>query len=97
MGGPGLLRRAVGGLPVAAGFDVTGIDPSADLIALARAAVPQARFVEASIYDIELPVCEAIVAVGEPLTYHANGADADRLHDLFRRASAVLPAAGMLQ
>lgn len=82
---------------VVAGFEVTGIDPSADLIARARAAVPQARFVAASVFDIELPVCEGIVAVGEPLTYHSAGADADQLvYSLFRRACAVLPAGGML-
>ena len=81
---------------VAAGFEVTGVDPSADLIGLARAAVPQADFLQASIYEIELPACEAIIAIGEPLTYHAAGADADRLlHDLFRRVSAALPAGGM--
>lgn len=79
------------------GFEVTGIDPSADLLALARATVPNARFVEASIYEIDLPACEAILAVGEPLAYHAGDADADsRLHQFFGRAAAILPPAGQL-
>src|SRR5271154_5489421 len=65
------------------GFEVTGIDSSPELVAIARAAVPEARFVNASIYDEEIPDCEAIVAVGEPLTYHAEGADADRLVQSF--------------
>lgn len=82
---------------VEAGFEVLGIDSSSELLAIARTNAPAARFVNASIYDIEIPACEAIVALGEPLTYHSEGADADRLvQDFFRRASAVLPAGGML-
>lgn len=81
---------------VAAGFDVTAIDPSAELLALARAAVPAAHFIHSSVYDIEIPACEAVLAVGEPLTYHA-GPDADGLvQNFFRRVSNTLPAGGML-
>jgi hypothetical protein len=69
------LTRAL----VEAWFHVTGIDASSDLLALARVDVPRARFVNASIYDVHIPACEAIIAVGEFLTYHAEGADADRL------------------
>ncbi|HET8698599.1 MAG TPA: hypothetical protein VFO94_13985, partial [Gammaproteobacteria bacterium] len=43
---------------------------------LARAAAPGARFVEASAYEYDLPQCTAIVALGEPLTYHAPDSDA---------------------
>jgi SAM-dependent methyltransferase len=82
---------------VEAGFEVTGIDSSAELLAIARAAVPRARFVNASIYDAEIPRCEAIVALGEPLTYHTGGANADSLvQSFFQRASDILPAGGML-
>lgn len=82
---------------VEAGFEVTGIDSSAELLAIARAAVPKARFVNASVYDAEIPACEAIVALGEPLTYHAEGADADSLvQSFFQRVSDILPAGGML-
>jgi SAM-dependent methyltransferase len=82
---------------VEAGFEVTGLDSSPDLLAIARTNVPTARFVNASIYDAEIPACEAIVALGEPLTYHTEDANADSLvQNVFRRASAVLPPGGML-
>ena len=91
--GAGPLARALAD----AGFEVTGIDPSAELLKVARAAAPAARFIQGSIYDVELPVCEAIVALGEPLTYHEDATDADqRVRGFFERASAVLPSGGVL-
>jgi SAM-dependent methyltransferase len=80
-----------------AGFDVTAIEPSADLIAIARSAAPTAHFIRGSVYDVPLPPLDAIVALGEPLTYHDNPDDADRLlDDFFDRAAATLPAGGQL-
>jgi SAM-dependent methyltransferase len=81
---------------VDAGFAVTGIEVSAELLIIARSASPTAEFIEGSIYDQEIPRCQAILAIGEPLTYH-EGADADaRVHEFFRRASRVLPQGGIL-
>jgi len=91
--GAGPLTEAL----VDAGFEVTGIDPSAELLAFARAAAPAAHFIHASIYDAEIPPCEAIVALGEPLTYHPEGVDADlRISGFLHRSSAVLPCGGIL-
>jgi len=91
--GAGPLTQAL----VEAGFEVTGIDCSAELLALARRTAPTAHFLSGSIHDTEIPGCEAIVAIGEPLTYHAEDDDADlRNSRFFRRASAVLPAGGLL-
>ena len=91
--GAGVLTSAL----VAAGFGVTGIDSSADLLAIAAASVPGACFVNASIYDCAIPACEAIVAIGEPLTYHDEIAYADsRVHDFLQRSAATLPTGGML-
>jgi len=91
--GAGPLTEAL----LQAGFEVTGIDSSAELLTIARAAAPTARFVNASIYDAELPACDAIVAIGEPLTYHAEDADADRrISGFFQRAATVLPDGGIL-
>lgn len=91
--GAGVLSAAM----VEAGFDVTGVDNSADLLAIATAAVPHARFVKASIYGFQIPACEAIVAIGEPLTYHAEGAAADHLvRSFFQQAAGILPPGGML-
>lgn len=82
---------------VEAGFEVTGIDSSAELLAIARGAVSRAHFIEGSIYETRIPACEAIVALGEPLTYHPEGTDADFLVEGFFRAAAdALPAGGML-
>jgi SAM-dependent methyltransferase len=91
--GAGPLTAAL----VQAGFEATGIDQSAELLAIARAAVPQARFIHNSIYDAEIPPCEAILALGEPLTYHAESADGEGLVQGFlERVSNVLPAGGIL-
>ena len=80
-----------------AGFEVTGIDTSAELLELARANAPQARFIHASAYEVEIEGYDAIVAVGEPLTYHAEGADADGLvNGFFQRVGEGLPEGGML-
>ncbi|MBL8229754.1 MAG: class I SAM-dependent methyltransferase [Bryobacterales bacterium] len=81
----------------AAGFQVTGIDPSNAFLELAREAAPGATFLQGSIYEMDLPRCEAIVAVCEPLTYHEEGVDAPRrLLRLFERAAEFLPRGGML-
>jgi len=91
--GAGVLAAAL----VEAGFYVTGIDSSTDLLTVARARVPQARFLSASIFEVEIPCCQAVVALGESLTYHDEDADADRLvQSFFERVSATLPSGGML-
>lgn len=59
--GAGVLTCAL----VEAGFDVTGIDYSGDLLAIAAASVACARFVNASIYDYAISGCEAIIAIGD--------------------------------
>jgi len=81
---------------VKSGFEVTGIDISAALLEIARAEVPAAHFVWGSIYRQQISRCEAILAVGEPLTYH-TGSDGDELvRDFLRRAGEVLPEGGIL-
>jgi SAM-dependent methyltransferase len=91
--GAGPLSNAL----VEAGFEVTGIDASPALLEYARVAAPKAQFVCGSICELELPACEAIVALGEPLTYHDPGVDAlARLRTFFERAASVLPSGGLL-
>src|ERR1700751_815310 len=76
---------------VDAGFEVIGIDVSPELLRIARNACPEAKFLLGSIYTQEITSCDAIVAIGEPLTYHDDG-DADaRLRDFFHGAARVLP------
>jgi SAM-dependent methyltransferase len=91
--GAGITTRAL----VQAGFDVLAIEPSASLLAMARRAAPTARFLEASAYDASLEPCDAILAVGEPLTYHEPEVDADtRLRRFFHGAARVLVPGGLL-
>ena len=79
-----------------AGFELTGIDISAELLRIARVSVPEASFLHGSIYEVEIPTCEAVMAIGEPLTYH-NDDDGDRrLEKFFHRVAKILPINGML-
>jgi hypothetical protein len=67
------------------------------LLALAREAAPTARFQCASAYDVTLAACDAILAIGEALTYHTPAADAEgRLRGLFGNASRALGKGGLL-
>jgi SAM-dependent methyltransferase len=89
--GAGPLTQAL----VDVGFEVTGVEPSAELLQAARAAVPSARFVNSSVYEIPMCKCDAVVALGEPLTYHENPDEADRLVlSFFRSVADQLPRGG---
>jgi len=91
--GAGPLTKAL----TDAGFDVTGVDTSAELLEIARVNAPKAHFMHASAYDVEIRGYDALVAVGEPLTYHAEPAEADSLISrFFQRVAEALPAGGIL-
>jgi SAM-dependent methyltransferase len=93
--GSGILAREV----AEAGFDVVGVDLSADMVELARRTAPAARFDVGSIHDVELPAgCVGITAIGEVLNYgtdersglEAVGRLAARIHE------ALLPGGAWL-
>jgi SAM-dependent methyltransferase len=91
--GAGPLTKAL----THAGFEVTAIDTSYALLEFARKQAPTAHFIHASAYDIDIQNFDAVIAVGEPLTYHSDPTRAD--HDLnrfFTNAANALPAGGML-
>jgi SAM-dependent methyltransferase len=91
--GAGVTTRAL----TEAGFEAFGVEPSAALLEYARRAAPAARFVESSAYDAPLEACEAILAVGEPLTYHEPDVDAGaRLRGFFGKAARALVPGGLL-
>lgn len=91
--GAGVLTRAL----VDAGLDVVAIDPSPELLAIARREAEGARFVQGSAYDTPIDPCDAVIALGEPLTYHAPDVDADaRVDAFFAAASAALRTSGLL-
>ena len=52
-----------------AGYEVFGVDQSEPLLRRARERVPGGEFVCASLHDVELPPCVAVVAMGEILSY----------------------------
>jgi SAM-dependent methyltransferase len=63
--GSGVLAREL----TRAGFEILGFDASPAMIELARTTAPEARFEVASFETAELPPCDAIVAMGEVLSY----------------------------
>jgi SAM-dependent methyltransferase len=85
--GSGILARAL----TDAGYDVLGVDQSAALLHIARKRVPEARFVQGSLHDVELPTCRAITAVGEIFGYAgAGGGLFERLHDALEPGGLLL-------
>ena len=90
--GSGLWARDLTG----AGYEALGIDSSAAMIELARSVAPRARFVQASLFDAELPRCDAVTALGEPFSYIPEGLDAPPpLADLFERVAQALRPGGL--
>ncbi|MFI5361285.1 MAG: class I SAM-dependent methyltransferase [Elusimicrobiota bacterium] len=75
-----------------AGYDVFGLDASAEFVRLARRKAPKARFVVGRLPNAALPACDAVVAVGEVLNYMSRRADFDFL---FRRIFAALRPGGV--
>lgn len=91
--GSGVSTRAL----VAAGFVVDAIEPSEPLAALARAAAPDARVHVTTAYGFAFEPCDAILAVGEPLTYHGRDGDpARQLENFFAAAGRALRRGGHL-
>lgn len=75
-----------------AGFEVLGVDASAEMLALARSHAPGASLAQGSLHDVELPPCVAITAVGEAVNYDGPPS----LELLFQRAHAALEPDGLL-
>ncbi len=91
--GAGVTTRAL----VEARFETTAIEPSPDLYAIARANAPRATFVNVSAYDVELDACEAVLAIGEVLTYHPLDVDGDaRVRSFFEKIARALASGGRL-
>jgi len=63
--GSGILARRL----TDAGYDVTGIDRSPDMIEIARERAPRATFRRGSLTRSTIPRCAAAVAIGEVVSY----------------------------
>jgi SAM-dependent methyltransferase len=87
--GSGILLSAL----VAAGYSAIGVDASAAMIDIAREAVPSAKLLVSSLYEIEIPRCDAVIAMGEALNYVSAGATPPTAQ-LFGRIAAALPEGG---
>jgi len=76
---------------LAAGYEVVGVDASADMLAIARERAPGATLVTRSLHDAQLPPCVAITAIGEAVNYGGPPS----LEPLFRQAWQALEPGGL--
>lgn len=63
--GSGITARRL----IDAGFEVLGVDISAEMVELARINAPGATFVEDSLFSVDIPACVAATAIGESINY----------------------------
>jgi SAM-dependent methyltransferase len=77
---------------LAAGYDVLGVDASAEMLALARGRAPGAELEQGSLHEVALPPCAAITTIGECVNYGGPPS----LEPLLRRAWAALEPGGLL-
>src|SRR5215831_10229910 len=52
-----------------AGYCVIGVDISPAMIAIARKKAPGASFIQGSVAQVSLPLCDAAIAIGEVFNY----------------------------
>lgn len=92
--GSGILAARV----AAAGHDVLGVDRSPAMLALARETAPASRFLQASLFDLELPPALAVTAIGECLNYSFGGGEVaageETVGNLFERVRRSLAPGG---
>lgn len=90
--GSGVTAQILEGL----GYSVVGIDASADMIALARKRVSTGHFRIESIYEADIPDCQAVLAIGEVFNYETEDRTPEALANLLRQISRSLTADGFL-
>lgn len=80
-----------------AGYEVIGFDISTAMIDLARRRVPEGRFEVRSLYDVEIPPCSAVTAIGEAFNYLFDPrASFTAMTAVFAAAHDALVAGGLL-
>lgn len=63
--GSGILTQAL----TKAGYRVLGVDISESMLSIARRRVPDADFILGSLFQIDIPPCNAVISVGECFNY----------------------------
>ena len=90
--GSGILAAAL----IAAGYAVTGVDISSDMIGLARANAPVGSFTVGSVHDVTLASSVGVTATGEVLNYATDPrAGLDAFRSLAARVFEVLAPGGV--
>ena len=79
-----------------AGYSVVGIDASPDMIAIARGRVPDGDFITSSIYEADIPDCQAVLAIGEVFNYSSDERTDASLAALLRKIAVSLRTDGFL-
>ena len=87
--GSGLWAREL----AQARYRVLGIDISEAMVSLARKRVPEAEFMVESLFDADIPPCDAVTALGEVLNYLFH--PENELVRLFRRVYDALVLGGV--
>ena len=91
--GSGATAAALG----EAGHRVLGFELSEAMLRLARERAPGAKLLAGSLFDAELPRCDAVVAVGEVVNYAFDPRSSKRaLAAFFARAREALRPGGLL-
>jgi SAM-dependent methyltransferase len=79
-----------------AGYQVLGVDISPAAIAIARQRVPDAEFRVESLFDTEIPTCNAVTSIGECLNYRFDPqSDLQMLVRVFDRVYRALAPGGI--
>ncbi len=90
--GSGLWAREL----LRAGYRVLGIDISEAMVEIAREKAPGAEFRVGSLFEAEIPPCDAVTAVSEVLNYLFDPENEERGLDLvFRRVYEALRPGGV--
>lgn len=77
------------------GMAVWGVDISADMLAIAKARSPQSRFMQASLFSVDIPSCTVVCSIGECLCYlFDENSNAKAVEQLFARVYAALLPGG---
>lgn len=79
-----------------AGYKVFGIEISASMLGIARQKAPKAQFRQASMFEVDLPRCNVVTAIGECLSYRIDQRNANRaIGSLFSQVYNALRPGGV--